>query len=102
MNHYLTPFQVVLIIVALVFVAAVCIWLFRNCKKSEGSMDYLVRIPFCAMLFGLCVLFTQLGLATKILDRNFGNIANAFHENGLPYCFMNSQQHHIRHTNNRP
>ncbi len=90
MNHYLTPFQVVLIVAALVFVAAVCIWLFRNCKKSEGSMDYLFRIPFCAMLFGLCILFTQLGLATKILDRNFGNIANAFHENGLPYCFMNS------------
>ena len=23
-------------------------------------------------------------------DRNFGNLAQAFHDNGLPYCFMNS------------
>lgn len=24
------------------------------------------------------------------MDRNFGNLAQAFHDNGLPYCFMNS------------
>ena len=29
-------------------------------------------------------------MAAGLLDRNFGNLAQAFHDNGLPYCFMNS------------
>ena len=29
-------------------------------------------------------------MGVGLLDRNFGNLARAFHENGLPYCFMNS------------
>lgn len=90
MHRYLTSFQMVLIGAVLLAAVAMCVWLWKYCKKSEGSMDYLFRIPFCVALLGLCLLFTQLGLATKILDRNFGNLANAFHENGLPYCFMSS------------
>ena len=29
-------------------------------------------------------------MGVGLLDRNFGNLAQAFHDNGLPYCFMNS------------
>ncbi|MGN0506265.1 MAG: LTA synthase family protein [Lachnospiraceae bacterium] len=90
MNRYLTPFQMVLIGIAVVAVLALCVYLWKYSKKEEGKIQYLLRVPFCAALLGSCLLLTQLGLATKLLDRNFGNLANAFHENGLPYCFMNS------------
>ena len=80
----------VLIIVGAIGALALCILLFCKAKKVEGNLDYRLRIPFCILLVLLCVLFTNVGMAAGLLDRNFGNLAQAFHDNGLPYCFMNS------------
>lgn len=90
MHRYLSPIQIVLIGAAALAVIVACVFAFRYCKKEEGERELGLRLIFCCILTALCLLFTQLGLATKLLDRNFGNLANAFHENGLPYCFMNS------------
>lgn len=90
MNRYLNVFEIILIIIAFVFVVALCAYLFKYAKKVEEKTEYFIRVPFCFVLVGLCVLLTNVGLATKLLDRNFGNLAKAFHDNGLPYCFANS------------
>lgn len=89
-NRYLSWFGVVLIVTGIIAVLILCIYLFRKAKKEEGSMDYRFRIPFCGLLFVLCLVLTDIGMAVGLLDRNFGNLAQAFHDNGLPYCFMNS------------
>lgn len=89
-NRYLSWFGVVLIIVGAIAVLVLCIYLFRKAKKDEGRIDYKFRLPFCGLLFMLCFVLTDIGMAVGLLDRNFGNLAQAFHDNGLPYCFMNS------------
>lgn len=89
-NRYLSWFGVVLLIVGAIAAIVLCVYMFRKAKKEEGSIDYGWRIPFCGLLFGLCLVLTDIGMATGLLDRNFGNLAQAFHDNGLPYCFMNS------------
>ena len=89
-NRYLSWFGVVLILVGILAVFVLCVYLFRKAKKEEDSIDYKVRIPFCGLLIILCLVLTNLGMAAGLLDRNFGNLAQAFHDNGLPYCFMNS------------
>lgn len=89
-NRYLSWVGVVLIIIGLVAAVFFCIYLFRKAKKEEGSMEYSFRIPFCGLLFVLCLVLTDIGMGAGLLDRNFGNLAQAFHDNGLPYCFMNS------------
>lgn len=89
-NRYLSWFGVVLIVVGVIAVLVLCIYLFRKAKKEEGSIEYKFRIPFCGLLFVLCLILTDVGMAAGLLDRNFGNLAQAFHDNGLPYCFMNS------------
>ena len=89
-NRYLSWFGVVLIIVGILAVLVLCVYLFRKAKKEEDSIDYKARIPFCGLLVVLCLVLTNLGMAAGLLDRNFGNLAQAFHDNGLPYCFMNS------------
>ena len=89
-NRYLSWIGVVLIIVGAIGALALCILLFCKAKKVEGNLDYRLRILFCILLVLLCVLFTNVGMAAGLLDRNFGNLAQAFHDNGLPYCFMNS------------
>lgn len=89
-NRYLSWVGVVLIIVGVIAAVTVCIYLFRKAKKEEGSIEYHFRLPFCGLLFLLCFVLTDIGMAAGLLDRNFGNLAQAFHENGLPYCFMSS------------
>ncbi len=88
-NRYLSWFGIVLLLAALVLAGALCVWLFRKAKREE-SIDYVWRLPFCGLLVFLCFSLTNVGMAVGLLDRNFGNLALAFHENGLPYCFMSS------------
>jgi len=89
-NRYLSWFGVVLIVAGILLVIFLCGWLFRKAKKEEGKIDYKIRLPFCGLLLFLCLVLTDIGIAAGLLDRNFGNLAQAFHDNGLPYCFMNS------------
>lgn len=89
-NRYLSWFGVVLIIAGTLAAVVVCVYLFRKAKKEEGTIEYAFRIPFCGLLFVLCLVLTDIGMGVGLLDRNFGNLAQAFHDNGLPYCFMNS------------
>lgn len=89
-NRYLSLTGVILIAAGIVAAFALCIYLFRKAKKEEEPMDYKIRIPFCLCVAAVCLVLTNAGMAAGLLDRNFGNLAEAFHDNGLPYCFMNS------------
>ena len=87
---YLSPVAIVLIILGVLAVIAFCIYLFFKAKKEVTPIDYINCVPFCILLcFGMLTL-TNVGMEIGLLDRNFGNLAQAFHDNGLPYCFMNS------------
>ena len=88
-NRYLSWIGVVLIILGVFLVLILCVLLFRKAKKMD-SVGYKIGIPFCGLLILLCLALTEFGMSVGLLDRNFGNLARAFHENGLPYCFMNS------------
>jgi hypothetical protein len=88
-NRYLSWIGVVLIILGVILALVLCVLLFRKAKKME-SIGYKIGIPFCGLLLVLCLVLTNLGMGVGLLDRNFGNLAQAFHDNGLPYCFMNS------------
>ncbi len=89
-NRYLSWFGVVLIIVGIIAALVLCIFLFKKAKREEERPEYKITVPFCALVIALCFVLTDIGMAVGLLDRNFGNLAQAFHDNGLPYCFMNS------------
>lgn len=89
-NRYLSPGGTVLVILGVLVVSAGCVWMFCKAKKEEKSREYLFRVPFCGLLILCCIAMTNIGMATGLLERNFGNLAQAFHDNGLPYCFLNS------------
>lgn len=90
MNRYMSPFMIVVVIVALVAALAGLVFLFRKAKKVEEKINYYVLVPFCVIVIAGTMGLSGLGMATGLLDRNFGNLAQAFHDNGLPWCFMNS------------
>lgn len=88
-DHYLSVWQLILIV--LLFFAAVigCIILFRRTKKLEKPPA--LRVVKSMILMAACaIVATDLGVALKFLSRNFGNLADAYHSYGLPYCFVNS------------
>ena len=87
---YLSPIAMVLIVIGILGVIAFCIYLFFKAKKEVESIDYINCVPFCIVLCVGMLTLTDMGMEVGLLDRNFGNLAQAFHENGLPYCFMNS------------
>jgi len=90
MNRYMSPFMIVLVIVALAAALAGLFFLFKKAKKVEEKINYYIVVPFCSAVIALTFAFSGLGMTTGLLDRNFGNLAQAFHDNGLPWCFMNS------------
>lgn len=87
---YLSPFFIILIVLLLIVVVVFCIYLFFKAKKETTAIDYINAVPFCVLLCIGMLTLTDIGMEIGLLDRNFGNLAQAFHENGLPYCFMNS------------
>ena len=89
-KHYLSWFGIVLLCLGAVALIVLCVYLFCKAKKEEQRIEYQIRIPFCIAVFGVCLLLTDIGMTTGLLERSFGNLAQAFHDNGLPYCFMNS------------
>lgn len=90
MNRYMTPLHIILVIIAAVAAIVGLVVLFRKAKRVEGKLNYYVRVPVCAILVFAALTLSDVGMATGLLDRNFGNLAQAFHDNGLPWCFMNS------------
>ncbi len=87
---YLSPIFIILIIVGVLAVVVFCIYLFFKAKKEVIPVDYISCVPFCVLLCVGMLTLTDIGMEIGLLDRNFGNLAQAFHDNGLPYCFMNS------------
>ena len=90
MGHYLTPFQIALVIAAIVLAIGIAIFLFRHAKKATRGASPIFAGAVFGLLLLTSLLSTKLFVGCGVLERNFGNIAQAFHTNGLPYCFFAS------------
>lgn len=89
-HRYLSWGGVALILVGILLAVLLVVVLFRRAPKVNRPVGWKVGIVFSGFLIMLCFLLADFGRMTGLLDRNFGNLAQAFHDNGLPYCFMNS------------
>ena len=90
MGHYLSVFQIILVILAILLVIGLGVWLFLRTKKETAGTSRL----YAGLVFGLLLFFsvlsTKVFMSCGVLERNFGNLAQSFHINGLPYCFFSS------------
>mgnify|MGYP000582726294 CR=1 FL=1 len=89
-NNYFNGFEIVIVLVG---IAAVIIWLismWRRGGQYEGKIHRLLAIAgvaVCAVLFSFT---TDQAIDKRVLSTYFGNIAFAYEDYGLPYCFMSS------------
>lgn len=89
-HNYFNDFELIVVGVG---VAAVIIWvisMWRRGGQYEGKMHRicaLIGIVICAVLYGF---LTDAAVEKRVVSTYFGNIAFAYEDYGLPYCFMAS------------
>lgn len=87
---YLSKFEITLIILAAVIVIVGIVLLFIFAPKYKHKVARIRNAICVVILFGSILLLTSLGISTKALAKNFGNIADAYKDYGFVYCFTNS------------
>lgn len=88
-DHYLSLWQ--LILLALLLLAAIlgCVVLFRKVKRLP-KLPALNVLKSMVLMLACAIIATNAGVSFGFLSKNFGNLADAYNQYGLPYCFTNS------------
>lgn len=89
-HYYLKFYHLILIGVGFLLVIVACIFAFKKMKKDDKRVSLMQRIIYTVSTIALSLVLTHGGLKINLLASNFGNLADAFHLYGLPYCFVNS------------
>ena len=89
-NLYISPMLLIVLILAIVVVILASVFLGLKAPKYVGKM---YRVPVVALivvsffsLVGIDKILVNVGISTE----NYSNLANAYQNYGLPYCFSNS------------
>lgn len=90
MGHYLSVLQIILICIAIALAIGIGIFFFLHAKKETAGTSLIFSGSLFGVLLLMAVLSTKLFVSCGVLERNFGNLAQSFHTNGLPYCFSAS------------
>lgn len=89
-NNYFNPMELVILAVG---IAAVIVWvisMWRRGGQYEGRVRWWLALIGAAASFAAYMGLTQAALDQRVISNYFGNIAFAYEDYGLPYCFMAS------------
>ncbi len=86
-------FSVMELAMVLIGLAAVSVWLlafWRRGMQYQGKLHRVAAVIVCTVLFISIPFITRIATNKRVLSSYFGNIAFAYQDYGLPYCFMTS------------
>lgn len=89
-NNYFDGFEIVILLVGIVAVIVWIISMWRRGGQYEGKLHRvraLIGIAVCGVLY---VFISNQAVDKRVVSTYFGNIAFAYEDYGLPYCFMAS------------
>ena len=89
-EHYISFFALILIGLLFVLVAAGLVLIWRKAPVSPHRMPFKKSIPAVALSFGAVVFLFSGVMKTTLLPARFSNIAQAYQDYGLVYCFVSS------------
>jgi len=90
LDKYFTGVQGVLIISAIVLAIAWLVYMWRHGGKFQGKMNRVIAAVVAVLGIGAIVPLTDLAIDNRYVSNYFGNIAFAYEDYGLPYCFTAS------------
>lgn len=89
-NNYFNGFEVVVLIVGIVAVVIWVISMWRRGGQYTGKMHRVLAVAgigFWAFVYSIAA---NAAVENRVVSTYFGNIAFAYEDYGLPYCFMAS------------
>lgn len=89
-TNYFSPFELIMMAVG---ISALVIWavaMWRRGGQYEGRMHRLVALAGAMISFGAFSLITTVAIDSRVISTYFGNIAFAYQDYGVPYCFSAS------------
>ena len=89
-NNYFDPIELIVLVIGIVAVVLWVVSMWRRGGQYEGKMHRIVALIGIAACFGLYTFVSQAALDKRVVSNYFGNIAFAYEDYGLPYCFMAS------------
>lgn len=89
-DKYFTGMQGALIITAILIVVAWIIHMWKRGGKYEGKMHRIIAAAAAVVGIGVIIPLTDLAIENRVVSNYFGNIAFAYEDYGLPYCFCAS------------
>ena len=90
LDKYFTGVQGVMLIVGIL---AVIVWLISMWRRGGQYTGKMYRIPALVVVgvaFGTISMVTDVAIENRLISNYFGNIAFAYEDYGLPYCFSAS------------
>ena len=88
-TNYLKTWQIVLIAIGAVLLIAGIILVFIFAPKKE-KINYKKNTAIFAAVIAILAASTGAAIKTGIVDTFFGNLAYAYRDYGVPYCFINT------------
>ncbi|MGN1266754.1 MAG: LTA synthase family protein [Dorea sp.] len=89
-TNYFNPFEIILLGIGLIAVSVWVVSMWRRGGQYEGKVRRvwgLIIVVASALVYGG---LTELAIEKRVVSTYFGNIAFAYEDYGLPYCFMAS------------
>ena len=85
--HYFKFYEIILVVVLIVIGIAAIVIAAIKFPKTKDPVPFKSAIPLSVGLFLLNLLLVLGSVKIGIMKRTFPNLANAYQEYGLPYCF---------------
>lgn len=89
-NNYFSPMELVILVIGIVAVIVWVISMWRRGGQYAGKPHRILALAGIAASFLAYTALTQVALDQRVVSNYFGNIAFAYEDYGLPYCFMAS------------
>ncbi len=90
MTSYLSPVQMVLMVVGIVLLIVVITASFIFAPKVKEPINYKKTISIFLIIVLATFGGTQLAIKTHVVSTFFGNLWYAYRDYGVPYCFINT------------
>ena len=90
LDKYMTKWQMILSIAAIVLLLALLVYLYIRLPKSKSKRRPFRASAYVCMCFILIYTLTKVAVNTQTVSDNFGNLAYAYNDYGFAYCFSNS------------
>ncbi len=90
LDVYLTKFQQVLLLIAVIAAIAGLVVLFKKSPRFEGDRKVKGTMLLCVMSWVFVWGMTNFAVKHNIISDDFANLGNAYKDYGFAYCFTNS------------